>query len=189
MEFWGIGICKDEPYVQKLGPYLDYWKNILELLSKPLPTQNSTLLEGFWPLSNWISSHMWGATPPIVDVDCKDRIITPYCGPKTMWPSLKIVAYILFWDLGPGDFILVRLVDLELCPMWMGRAKVKLWRMNNLIILDMFIFNVGCQWEKEQGTIERWNIVSRLLGEQMEVQFGKPKTMGWHFIRFIFLSC
>jgi len=24
MEFWGIGMRKDEPYVQKLGPYLDY---------------------------------------------------------------------------------------------------------------------------------------------------------------------
>lgn len=24
MEFWGIGMCKDELYVQKLGPYLDY---------------------------------------------------------------------------------------------------------------------------------------------------------------------
>jgi hypothetical protein len=24
MEFWGIRMCKDEPYVQKLGPYLDY---------------------------------------------------------------------------------------------------------------------------------------------------------------------
>jgi hypothetical protein len=63
MEFWGIGMCKDEPYVQKLGPYLDYWENILELLWKPLSTQNSTLLEGFWPSSNWRSNHMWSAIP------------------------------------------------------------------------------------------------------------------------------
>ncbi len=60
---------------------------------------------------------------PIVDVDLKDLVIVPYCGPKNMQLSLKIVAYILFQDLGLGDFVLVRLVDLELCPMWMGRAK------------------------------------------------------------------
>lgn len=66
MEFWGIGMCKDKSYVQKLGPHLNYWENILELLSKPLPSQNSTLSEGFWPPSNWKSNHMWGAIPPLL---------------------------------------------------------------------------------------------------------------------------
>jgi hypothetical protein len=73
MEFWGIGMRKDEPYVQKLGPYLDYWENILEL-SKPLPIQNSTLLEGFWPLSNWRSYHMWGAIPPLLMLILKTQL-------------------------------------------------------------------------------------------------------------------
>ncbi len=40
MEFWRLGMCKDESYVGKLGPYVDYGKNVLELLSNPLPTQS-----------------------------------------------------------------------------------------------------------------------------------------------------
>ncbi len=46
-----MGMYKDETYAIKLGPYVVYWENILEL-SNPLPIQNSTLLESFWPSSN-----------------------------------------------------------------------------------------------------------------------------------------
>jgi hypothetical protein len=47
-----MGMCKDETYVRKLGPYLDYWDNIPKLLSKPLPNQSSTFLKGFRPSNN-----------------------------------------------------------------------------------------------------------------------------------------
>jgi hypothetical protein len=77
-----------------------YWEKILELLSNLLPIQNSFLLESFWPLNNWRCNHMRGANPPIIDVDPKDPIIAPYCGPKNMQPPLKIVVYILFRNLG-----------------------------------------------------------------------------------------
>jgi hypothetical protein len=30
VEFWRMRMCKDETYARKLGPYMDYWKNILE---------------------------------------------------------------------------------------------------------------------------------------------------------------
>jgi hypothetical protein len=79
-----MGMCKHETYATKLGPYVAYWENILELLSNPLPTQNSTLLEGFWPSSNWRCNHMQSAIPPIVDVNPEDLVIVPYCGPKNM---------------------------------------------------------------------------------------------------------
>jgi hypothetical protein len=46
-EFWRLGMCKDETYVKKLGPYVHYWENIFELLSNPLPAQSSMFLEGF----------------------------------------------------------------------------------------------------------------------------------------------
>jgi hypothetical protein len=39
----------------------------------------------------------------------------------------------------------------------------------------MFIFNGGCQLKKEK---KLYIIVSRLLDEQMEVQFGRSKIMG-----------
>ncbi len=84
VEFWKMGMYKDEIYAIKLGPYVVYWENILELLSNPLPIQNSTLLEGFWPFNNWRFNHVQGAIPPVVDVDFKDPIITPYCGPKNI---------------------------------------------------------------------------------------------------------
>ncbi len=139
-----MGMWKDETYAKKLSPYMVYWENILELLSNLLPIQNSTLLESFWPLRNWRSNHMQGAIPPIVDVDPKDLVITPYCGPKNMQPSLKIVVYILFRNLGLCEFVLVKLANLKLYPMWWERQRVRLWRMNNLKILDIFIFNGGC---------------------------------------------
>jgi hypothetical protein len=46
LEFCKMGMCKDETYAKKLGPYMDYWEKIFELLSKPLLTQFK-LLEGF----------------------------------------------------------------------------------------------------------------------------------------------
>ncbi len=79
-----MGMCKDETYAKKLGPYVACWENILELLSNPLPSQNSTLLEGFWSSTNQRCNHVQGAIPPIVDASCKDLIIAPYCGPKNM---------------------------------------------------------------------------------------------------------
>jgi hypothetical protein len=42
-----LGCARMKPIRIKLGPYMDYWENIFELLLNPLPTQNSTHLEGF----------------------------------------------------------------------------------------------------------------------------------------------
>jgi hypothetical protein len=42
-----MGMWTDETYDRELGPYMGSWANILDLLSNPLPIQNSTFLEGF----------------------------------------------------------------------------------------------------------------------------------------------
>jgi hypothetical protein len=34
-----------------------------------------------------------------------------------------VITYTPFQDLGVGDFTLVRSIDLELYPVWMGRVK------------------------------------------------------------------
>ncbi len=117
-----MGMCEDETYAIKLGPYMAYWENILGL-SNPLPTQNSTFLEGFWPFDNWRSNHVRSSIPPIIDANLEDLVIAPYCGPKNMRPSLKTIVYTLFRDLGLGDFVLMKPAELELYPMWMGRVE------------------------------------------------------------------
>jgi len=50
--FEGWGFARMKPMLKNLAPYFDYWDNIPKLLSKPLPTQSSTLLEGFQPSNN-----------------------------------------------------------------------------------------------------------------------------------------
>jgi hypothetical protein len=52
VEFWKQFIEQSTTYGMKMNPYVDYWEDVLLHLSKLLPTQRSTLLEGFWPSSN-----------------------------------------------------------------------------------------------------------------------------------------
>jgi len=37
IEFWKLGMLKDDSYSKIMGPYVKYWENILELLSRPIP--------------------------------------------------------------------------------------------------------------------------------------------------------
>jgi hypothetical protein len=123
VEFWKMGMCKDETYARKFGSYVAYGENILELLLNLLPHQNSTLLEGFWSSNNWRSNHMWSAISTIVDADLKDSIIAPYCDPKNMRPSLKTTVDTPFWDSILDNFVLVKPTNLELYHVWMGRVE------------------------------------------------------------------
>jgi hypothetical protein len=107
IEFWKLGMSKDDLYFRVMGSYVKYWENILELLLKPIPWRSSILLEGFWPSSNWKTNYERTPIPIVVDVDPKDLIILPYCGPKSMHHSLDTVAYAPFCDLFVGNFVLL----------------------------------------------------------------------------------
>jgi hypothetical protein len=37
IEFWRLRMSNDDSYSRIMGPYVKYWENILELLSKPIP--------------------------------------------------------------------------------------------------------------------------------------------------------
>jgi hypothetical protein len=37
IEFWKLGMLKDDSYSKVTGFYVKYWENILELLSRPIP--------------------------------------------------------------------------------------------------------------------------------------------------------
>ncbi len=107
IEFWKLGMSKDDSYSRIMGPYVKYWENILELLLKPIPWQNSILLKGFWPFSNWRSNYECTSIPTIVDVDLKDPIILPYCGARSMRPFLSTITYMPFCDLFVSNFVLM----------------------------------------------------------------------------------
>jgi hypothetical protein len=52
IEFWKLGMWKDDLYFRVMGLYVKHLEKILELLSILIPWQNFVLLEGFWPSSN-----------------------------------------------------------------------------------------------------------------------------------------
>jgi hypothetical protein len=37
IEFQKLGMSKDDLYSRVMGPYVKYWENVLELLSRPIP--------------------------------------------------------------------------------------------------------------------------------------------------------
>jgi hypothetical protein len=81
MDLWKEGIVQNVIYEMKLKPYVVYWEDILLHLSKPLPRQSATFLEGFWPSSNWRSNYLKVLlSTTIVGADPKDPIQHPYVG-------------------------------------------------------------------------------------------------------------
>jgi hypothetical protein len=52
VDFWKVGIAQSSTYEMKMKPYVEYWEDVLLHLSRPLPPQSTTLLEGFWLSSN-----------------------------------------------------------------------------------------------------------------------------------------
>jgi hypothetical protein len=81
----------------KTSPYVDYWEDILLHLSKPLLTQRSIILEGFWPSNNWKFNY---ARVELLStnqvIDSEDLVMCPYYGPKNLKSAL---AYTPFRDL------------------------------------------------------------------------------------------
>jgi hypothetical protein len=52
----------------KMKLYVEYWENILLHLSRPLPLQNITLLEGFWLSKNWRCNYVRASLSTMMDV-------------------------------------------------------------------------------------------------------------------------
>ncbi len=58
MDFWKVGIAQSSTYEMKMKSYVEYWEDISLHFLILLPPQSVTLLEGFWPLSNWRSNYV-----------------------------------------------------------------------------------------------------------------------------------
>ncbi len=98
----------------KMKSYVEYWEDVLLHLSRPLPPQSTTLLEGFWPLSNWKSNHARVSLSTMMDVvDPEDSFSVSYCGPKNMRP---LTAYTPFKNFNVGNFMFMRPHDPDLVP-------------------------------------------------------------------------
>jgi hypothetical protein len=123
VEFWKLGMSKDDSYVRVMGPYAKYWESILELLSRLTPRQSFVLLEGLWPSSNWRTNYECTSIHIIVDVDLEDLVILPYYGPRSLRPSLSIATYTPFRDLFVNSFVLLWPSNFIVHHVWTRRAK------------------------------------------------------------------
>jgi hypothetical protein len=73
----------------KMALYVEYWEDVLLHLSKSLPLQSPTLLEGFWPSSNWRFNYARALLPTRMEVvDAKDPLMRPYCKLR-IWSLLR----------------------------------------------------------------------------------------------------
>jgi len=68
MDFWKVGIVQSPTYEMKMKLYVEYQENVLLHLSKLLPLQNTTLLEGFWPSNNSKSNYVKASLSTVMDV-------------------------------------------------------------------------------------------------------------------------
>jgi hypothetical protein len=79
--------------------------------------------KAFGPPCNWRVNYECISICIVVDVDPKNPIIPPYCGLRSMCPSLNIVPYTPFHDLLNGNFVIVQHLNLTIYLVWMERAK------------------------------------------------------------------
>jgi hypothetical protein len=115
VDFWKVGIAQSSTYEMKMKPYVEYWEDVLLHLSRPLPLQSTTLLEGFWLSSNWRFNYARVSLSTMMNVvDPKDPIQVLYCGPKNMKP---LTTYMPFRDFNVGDFVFVKLPDPDFVPL------------------------------------------------------------------------
>ena len=121
IEYWRNGMAKWEGFVATYGPYVDYWICMLFELEKSLLVTPLELVEGFWPRHDWSVFEDEVSHPRcsfvIVDEDVtpKDEELEPYCGlaneaPKTPFNPWR--------DIQPGSWVLLRLEDPLICPVW-----------------------------------------------------------------------
>ena len=117
----------------------------MEELHRPTPPAPPSLLEGFWPNTDWTTSapplndHRGKFHPMDIDVTPEDVVPEPYCGPKNEQPGH---TYNPWRDVLVGDFVLVRPSDPLLFPVWMGRALTTVVRHEN----DTNYGNCLLQW-------------------------------------------
>ncbi len=73
-----------------------------------------------------------------------------------------LTPYIPFKDVNVEDFVLMRLHDSDLVPMWMGRAQGDIVKDEERFLKNVWRFNGGFQWIK--NLIWMNNFYMRIVG-------------------------
>ena len=126
VEFWKTGMARNRRYSEEMAGCVAYWERIHAEINKSLPVTPSTLVEGFWPISDWVRDHARTNVESVSalnnpeDVTPEDDVDTfPYCGPAKDRPRLTFNP---FRDVLLGDFVLCRPSDNHYLPVWLGRV-------------------------------------------------------------------
>jgi hypothetical protein len=93
-------------------------------LNEPLPQTPSELGQGFLPQHDWRVPHdgvhhPGGLVKAPTDVTPKDEEPEPYCGPRNEVPQSSFNPW---RDIRQGCWVLIRLTDLQVCPVWQGQV-------------------------------------------------------------------
>jgi hypothetical protein len=119
--------------------------HILELFRRTFRSY-FILFESFWP--NWRVNYEHASIPIVVDVDPQDLIILPYCGFRSMCPSLRTTAYTPFRDLFVSNYV-VQHVDHTIYLVWMGSVESGLYGIKKMRIIGRSMFNGGAKNDEE----------------------------------------
>ena len=97
IDFYRTGMSCNESYARDMHGYVQYWEDILEELHRPTPPAPPSLLEGFWPNTDWTTSapplndHHGEFHPLDIDVTLEDVIPNPIVGLKTNNPVIHTI--------------------------------------------------------------------------------------------------
>ena len=90
-------MSRNETYARDMHGYVQYWEDILEELHQPIPPAPPSLLEGFWPNTDWTTSapplndHRGKFHPMDIDVTPEDVSLNPIVGLKTNNPVIHTI--------------------------------------------------------------------------------------------------
>ena len=123
IDYWRSGMDRCFHYATGMQNVVRYWEGVSSLLV-PEPEQPPTLIEGFWPKTNWKRDH----TGRVNDLSCVgDQDISPedeeeaypYCGPADQRPGPQFNPY---RDVLLNDWVYCQPADGDHLPIWMGRC-------------------------------------------------------------------
>ena len=125
IQYWRSSMARNARYAVEMSSFMEYWKQIHREISGPLPIQSDSLLEGFWPISDWKRDHPWSSSTEYGPMYVPDN--TPENDPKP-YPFCSPIKDRQRPNFNPYRDVLLR-DSVLCCPshnnhflVWQGRA-------------------------------------------------------------------